>query len=122
GIMPFVLSNASLAEYIITYIGQQKQDDLNTYVFDVMPKTIEKGKYYFQGRIWCDDHDLMIVKSSGKSVPELHPDKKGKGEEDLKPAFTTWREQVDGHYWFPTYTRADEVLHFRKQVEDIRIR
>jgi len=28
------------------------------------------------------------------------------------PNFTTYREQIDRKYWFPTYTLADEVLHF----------
>ncbi|MGB7129456.1 MAG: hypothetical protein WBD59_01530, partial [Candidatus Sulfotelmatobacter sp.] len=45
--------------------------------------------------------------------------KKGK-EEHLYPKFTTWRQQIDGKYWFPTYTRADDTLHF--QLNDIHIR
>ena len=35
-------------------------------------------------------------------------------EENLTPKFVTYREQVDGQYWFPTYTSADDVLHFRQ--------
>jgi hypothetical protein len=24
----------------------------------------------------------------------------------------TWRAQVDGHYWFPVYTKGEGMLHF----------
>jgi hypothetical protein len=119
-LMPFALTTENLPQYTITYLGQQKQDELNTYVFDVSPKQIVKGQRYFEGRIWVDDHDLQIVKTTGKTVPEQHLDKKGKGQEDLKPRFTTWREQVDGVFWFPTYVRADDTLHFR--TGDVHIR
>ena len=100
------------------YVGQQKQDELNTYVFDINPKQIEKKKRYFQGRIWVDDHDFQIVETYGKTVPDLHPGKKG--NENLFPKFTTWREQIDGQYWFPTYTRAEDTLKF--SMGDIKIR
>jgi hypothetical protein len=32
----------------------------------------------------------------------------------------TYREQIDGQYWFPTYTRADDDLHFKSG--DVHIR
>jgi hypothetical protein len=115
--LPFVLTSDELSEYAILYVGQQQQDELHTYVFDIAPKQIEKGKRYFQGRIWVDDHDFQIVKTNGKTVPDI---RKKRGEENLFPSFTTWREQIDGKYWFPTYTLADDTLHFSTQ--DIRIR
>lgn len=116
--LPFVLTSDEIGEYDILYVGQQKQDELNTYVFDVAPKQIEKKKRYFQGRIWVDDHDYQIVETYGKTVPDLHPGKRG--SENLFPKFTTWREQVDGTYWFPTYTRAEDTLHF--SMNDVKIR
>ncbi len=109
--LPFVLTSDELPEYDILYIGQQTEDELHCYVFDVAPKEIVGKKRYFQGRIWVDDHDFQIVKTFGKAVPDIHPGKKGK-EEHLYPSFTTWREQIDHKYWFPTYTRADDTLHF----------
>ena len=115
--LPFVLTSDELAEYDILYVGQQQQDELHTYVFDIAPKQIEKGKRYFQGRIWVDDRDFQIVKTNGKTVPDI---RKKNNEENLFPAFTTWREQIDGKYWFPTYTLADDSLHFSSG--DIRIR
>jgi hypothetical protein len=116
--LPFVLTSDEIPEYDILYVGQQQEDELHCYVFDIAPKQIVGKKRYFQGRIWVDDHDFQIVKTFGKTVPDIHP-KKGK-EEHLYPKFTTWRQQIDGKYWFPTYTRADDILHF--DTGDIHIR
>jgi hypothetical protein len=110
--LPFTLSTDELPEYNLLYMGQQTEDELHCYVFDIAPKQFEKGKRYFQGRIWVDDKDFQIVKNYGKTVPDIHLNKKGRGEENLFPKFTTWRELVDGKYWFPTYSFADDVLHF----------
>ena len=115
--LPFVLTSDEIGEYDILYVGTQKQDELNTYVFDVGPKQIVGKKRYFLGRIWVDDHDFQIVETYGKTVPDI---KKKKGQENLFPKFTTWREQIDGQYWFPTYTRAEDTLQF--STGDIRIR
>ncbi|HEX5432823.1 MAG TPA: hypothetical protein VFY05_01185 [Candidatus Angelobacter sp.] len=106
--LPFVLTTEDLPQYDITYVGQQHVDELDTYVFDVAPKKIEKDKRYFQGRIWVDNRDLQIVKTCGRNVPDVHK----KGDENLTPKFVTYRQQIDGQYWFPTYTMADDVLHF----------
>jgi len=117
---PMVLTSEEINQYNILYAGQQQEDELHCYVFDVAPKQIEKNKRYFQGRIWVDDHDFQIVKTYGQMVPETRVNKKGKGQENLFPKFTTWREQIDGKYWFPTYTRADDTLRFA--TGDVRIR
>ncbi|PYV63537.1 MAG: hypothetical protein DMG97_37455 [Acidobacteria bacterium] len=118
-LLPFVLTSDEIPEYDILYIGQQQEDELHCYVFDVAPKKIEAKKRYFQGRIWVDDKDLQIVKTSGKTVPDIRK----KSNENLFPKFTTWREQVDGLYWFPAYTKADDTLHFRTGAyQDVHIR
>src|SRR6266536_1451154 len=108
----FTLSTDELPEYNLVYQGKQKEDDLQTYVFDVAPRKLEKGKRYFEGKIWVDDHDFQIVRMAGKSVPDIHPKKRGKGNENLFPRFTTYREQIDGKYWYPTYSLTDDTLHF----------
>lgn len=105
---PFVLTTADVPKYNINYVGRQKVDDLECYVFDVAPKTIEKHQRYLDGRIWVDAKDLQIVVTDGRMVP----DDTKKGQEDLHPPFMTWRQQIDGHYWFPVYTRGEGVLHF----------
>jgi hypothetical protein len=115
-VQPFVLTTQELPKYDITYVGREKVDEIATYVFDVAPKKIEKNQRYFQGRIWVDDADLEIVKTYGKAVPDI---RKG-GTENVFPRFETYRENIEGTYWFPTYTHADDVLHFRSG--DVRIR
>lgn len=118
--LPFVLTTEDLPEYNILYAGQQHVDELDTYVFDVAPKKVDKngGPRFFQGRIWVDNRDFQIVKTCGKNVPDTHK----RGQENLSPKFVTYREQVDGQYWFPTYTHADDILHFRDGAGDVHIR
>ena len=105
---PFVLTTEEIGQYDVKYVGRQKVDDIDCYVFDVSPKVIEKKKRYLLGRIWVDTTDLQIVVTNGRMVP----DDTRKGSEDLHPPFMTWRQQVDGHYWFPVYTKGEGVLHF----------
>src|SRR5246127_1020524 len=120
--LPFVMTTEDVAKYNLLYVGQQHVDEIDTYVFDAAPKTIEKGQRYFQGRLWVDNHDLQIVKTCGETVPQVRADnhKKKNVDENLMPKFVTYREQVDGEYWFPTYTRAEDTLHFR--LNDIKMR
>lgn len=116
--LPFVLTTEDLPQYSVLYAGQQHVDEIDTYVFDLAPKQMEKGKRYFQGRIWVDNHDFQIVKTCGRNVPDVHGKKADR--ENLTPKFVTYREQIDGQYWFPTYTRADDILHFNNG--DIHVR
>jgi hypothetical protein len=119
---PFVLTTEEIAQYDVSYVGRQKVDEVDCYVFDVSPKQIEKNKRYFLGRIWVDATDLQIVVTNGRMVP----DDTRKGKEDLHPPFMTWRAQVDGHYWFPVYTKGEGILHFSGgngfMGEDVHIR
>jgi len=106
--LPFVLTTEDAPQYDITYVGKQKIDEIETWVFDVKPKEIEKKKRYFQGRIWVDQKEHQIVVTNGKNVPDdVRP-----GHEDLSIPFVTYRQLVDGKYWFPVYTHGDGVLHF----------
>ncbi len=107
--LPFILTTEDLPKYDVKYLGRQKVDELDTYVFEAGPKTLEKGKHYFQGKVWVDQQDLQIVLINGMTVPQ----DTRKGHEDLQPPFTTYYEQVDGKYWFPTYTKAEGNLHFQ---------
>jgi hypothetical protein len=110
GIQPFALEPSKVAEYDFKYVGKEKIDELNLYVFDVTPKVMPNPKKtkerLFSGRIWVDDQDLQIVKTKGKGVPETKSNK--------FPIVETYREQIDGRYWFPTYPYADEELIFDK--------
>ena len=108
GIKPFALEPSKIDKYNIRYVGKEKIDELNLYIFDVTPKVMPSAKRLedrlFSGRIWIDDQDLQIVKTKGKGVPETKNNK--------FPTVETYREQIDGRYWFPTYSYADEELIF----------
>ena len=119
GINPFALEASKINQYNFTYVGKERIDELNLYVFDVAPKIKPDPKRtkerFFQGRIWVDDRDLQLVKSRGKGVPETKINK--------FPNVETYREQIDGRYWFPTYSYADEELVFDSgEVLHIRLR
>lgn len=116
-IQPFVLTSEDLPKYNISYVGRQQVDQLGTYVFDVAPKKIEKNQRYFQGRVWVEDKYLEIVKTDGKAVPDI-----GKGpNQNVFPRFETYRENIEGHYWFPTYTHSDDFLKFSTGEVHIRM-
>jgi TonB family protein len=108
GVNPFALEAAKINAYSFKYVGKEKIDELDLYVFDVGPKIMPDPKKVkerlFQGRIWVDEQDLQIVKARGKGVPETKDNKYA--------TFETYREQIDGKYWFPTYTYADDELVF----------
>jgi hypothetical protein len=113
-VQPFVLTTDQLSKYQIRYLGRQKVDEIGCYVFAVKPVKYEGKQRYFQGEVWVDDRDLQIVKSYGRGV----------GTENKKgqqfPKFETYREQIDGKFWFPTYTIANDTLHFKDM--DVRMK
>jgi hypothetical protein len=115
-VQPFVLTTAELPEYWIRYLGKQNADEIPCYVFAIKPKKMEAGKRYFSGVAWVDDRDLQIVKTYGRGVGLLK-----KGSDNQFPKFETYREQIDGKYWFPTYTQADDTLYFQSGLNQ-RIR
>jgi hypothetical protein len=115
-VQPFVLTTDQIPEYEIRYLGRQKVDEIPCYQFSVKPKKLERGKRYFEGEIWVDDRDMQIVKTFGKGVGLLK-----KGADNQYPRFETYRQQIDGKYWFPTYTRADDVLHFKDMNQRLRM-
>ena len=117
GIQPFALDPSKIPQYDFKYVGKEKIDELNLYVFDVSPKVKPDPKKtkerFFIGRVWVEDQDLQIVKTKGKGVPETKINK--------FPIVETYREQIDGRYWFPTYSYADEELLF-ENGEPLHIR
>jgi hypothetical protein len=118
----FALESSKINDYNFAYVGKENIDGLNTYAFDVTPKilsdparleTLKKEGVYFQGRVWVDDQDFHIVKMRGKGVPEI---------KQRFPIVETYRKQIDGKYWFPSYTYADDELKFNNgQTIHIRV-
>jgi hypothetical protein len=118
----FILTTEEIANYVFTYAGQDKLDQLNTYVFQVKPKQLSRQRRYFEGVVWVDDHDLTVVKSYGKFVSEIA----GNGMKMPFTMFETFRENFQEKYWLPTYTRSDDYvedkdageLHMRMVIRD----
>jgi hypothetical protein len=117
-IFPFVFTNDTVDAYNVTYKRREQVDEISCYVFGVSPKELTKDrKRYFEGDIWVDDQDMQIVKTFGKGVGYQK-----KSEDQQFEKFETYREQIDGKYWFPTYTYADDTLNFKDgQAQRIKV-
>ena len=113
----FVLTTEELPGYTLTYEGQEKLDELNTYIFLVKPKQVERKRLHFDGVVWVDDHDLAIVKSYGQFVTDVA------GEATKLPfkMFETYRENFQQKYWFPTYIRSDDMETLEKTQLRLRL-
>lgn len=113
GVDPFAIEPKYVSEYNFSFVGKERIDELDLFVFDVSPKVIPNPKKtrqkFFSGRIWVDDRDLLIVKSKGKAVPE---GKDMDGFDQAYPVVETWRDQIDGKYWFPVLSTSDDNLEF----------
>jgi hypothetical protein len=114
----FPLTTNQLGKYDLKYLGKDQVDEISCYIFQVKPKVVERVHAYFQGVVWIDDKYLEVVKTYGSWVNDL-------GDVKSSPqvpftTFETYREFIDGKYWFPTYSRSDETLHLKG--EDIPLR
>lgn len=118
GINAYALEPQYVSQYDFTLVGKQKIDELDLYVFDVAPKVVPDPKKtklrLFKGRVWVDDRDLQIVKSKGKGLPETKTAK--------YPVVETWRENIGGKYWFPTFATSNDELDFDGRPVRMRVR
>lgn len=115
-VQPFVLTTKDIPAYDVRYMGRENVDEIACYVFAVKPKTMESGKRYFAGMVWVDDRDLQIVKTYGRGVGV-----EKKSGDHKYPKFETYREQIDGKYWFPTYTVSNDTLNFESGPVPIKM-
>jgi hypothetical protein len=113
----FILTTEEIPNYTFTYAGQDKLDQLNTYVFQVRPKQLSRKRRFFEGAVWVDDRDLTIVKSYGKFIGEIA----GNGTKLPFTMFETFRENFQDKYWLPTYTRSDDFIENEK-VGELHVR
>ena len=107
-INPFALTTVELPLYNLKYEGKERVDELDCHVFSAKPKNIKRGRLYFEGKIWVDDVDFQVVRTIGKAVPQT--------DDNLFPEFETLRRLIDGKFWFPVYTYADERLRFTNKT------
>jgi len=114
----YPLVTSQLAKYDLRYVGDEKVDEIDCYIFNAKPKLLERANALFQGVVWVDKQYLEVVKTYGKWVNDLgdvHP------QEFPFVNFETYRENVDGKYWFPSYSRSDDFLHFKDESVPVRL-
>lgn len=115
----FPLTTKQLASYDLKYLGKEQVDEVDCYIFQVKPKTVERQKAYFDGIVWVDAKYLEVVKSYGQWMTDLGPMHVIK---DMPfSLFETYRENVDGKYWFPSYSRSDDTAELKGQQIPVRI-
>jgi len=112
-IQPFVLTTETVGKYDVRYLGKERLDSIDCYAFAVKPKKLEKGERYFSGIVWVEDQDLQVVRTYGRGVGIT-------AKNQAFPKFETTRQQIDGKYWFPVYTIAEDTLHFTDAEARIR--
>ncbi len=108
----FMVTPDTLASHEFTYVGREKVDELNTYVFDVRPKVkmpdpAKSPERYLKGRVWIDDQDFLVVKVAGEAVPEQGSHR--------TPKFETIFQNY-GKWWFPAYTAADDDIRVGRKT------
>ena len=114
----YPLVTGQLAKYDLRYIGDEKVDEIDCYIFEAKPKLLERATALFQGVVWVDKQYLEVVKTYGKWVNDLGP---------VHPPefpfvnFETYRENVDGKYWFPNYTRSDDFVRLKDESIPVRL-
>jgi hypothetical protein len=117
-IPPFPLTSSQLVKYDLKYIGSEQVDEIDCYIFQVKPKGVDRAHAYFDGIVWVDTKYLEVVKTYGKWVNELG---------DVRTAnmpftmYETYRENVGGKYWFPSYMRSDDTLHLKDVSVPMRL-
>lgn len=114
----YPLTPSQLPKYDLKYVGREKVDEVDCYIFEAKPKTVERAHPYFQGVVWVDTQYLEVVKTYGSFVTDLGP-----YHPPSLPfsSFETYRENVQGKYWFPDYLRSDDYLHLKNHDVPVRL-
>jgi hypothetical protein len=128
GLDPFFLTTENLSRYLIKFVGQEKVDELNTYVFDIEPRSVESERakhkshglvedydWPFKGRIWIDDQDLQMVKAEGRAQVS-------KDSKERFPKFEYYRDYIDGKFWLPSYVHSDDILDLKRFDLPVKIK
>jgi hypothetical protein len=116
-VQPFLLTNDSLFQYEGKYRGEQWVDGQMCFLEEIRPRQILSTERFFEGTLWVRESDLSVVRSEGQAVPQIET----LAQQNLFPHFTTIRRPIDGKWWFPVETYADDTLFFRQHPQRIRI-
>jgi hypothetical protein len=86
--------------YNFRFVRREFLGDLRCIVIDVEPNLHAGGKGRFQGRIWVEDREDVIVRFNGTFVP------KRSGAQYLH--FDTWRLNMQPGLWLPAYVYVEK--------------
>jgi hypothetical protein len=114
----FPLTTDQLAKYDVKFLSTEKVDEIDCYIFEVHPKTLDRKHPLFDGIIWVDQKYLEVVKTYGKWVTDLGPMHAGSLPFNM---FETYRENVEGKYWFPNYSRSEDVYRLKDREVPVRV-
>ncbi len=114
----YPVTASQLSKYDVQYLNTERVDEVDCYIFQVSPKSLDRQHPLFDGVIWVDQKYLEVVKTYGQWVTDLGA---------IHPAtlpftmFETYRENVEGKYWFPNYSRAEGVYKMKDRDIPIRV-
>jgi hypothetical protein len=108
-IQPLLLTSENLSRYQVRPRGPDNIDGVDVWVIEVRPRQVFQGYRYFEGLLFVERQSCSVVRIEGQAVPPIYRD----GKENLFPRFVTIRRQVDGGFWFPAFTWADDTLPFK---------
>jgi len=114
----FPLTTDQLAKYNLKFLSSEKVDEIDCYIFEVHPKTLDRKHPLFDGIIWVDQKYLEVVKTYGKWVTDLGPMRPGNLPFNM---YETYRENVDGKYWFPNYSRSEDFYKLQGHEVPVRV-
>jgi hypothetical protein len=115
----FPLTSSQLAKYDLKYLGKEQVDEVDCYIFQAKPRGVERVKAYFDGIVWVDAKYLEVVKTYGRWITD-QGDVHAMANLPFS-IFETYRENVEGKYWFPSYSRSDDTLNLNGEQIPVRI-
>lgn len=115
-VQPFVITQDTLWLYETKYEGEVRLREIDCFVYRVKPRQVLEGQRLLDGRIWIDKETRQVVQAGGQPVPQIH---RTEGS-NLFARFLTIYEPIDGEFWFPVQTLADDTLPFSSGVQRVR--
>jgi hypothetical protein len=115
-VQPFVLNQDNLWNYEVAYKGLESVDGEMCYVYRLKPRHVLDGQRLLDGMMWVSREHQQVVRVAGEPVPQIYRE----SGDNLFPHFTTIYRPVDGKFWFPVKTVADDTLAFRSGLQHVR--
>jgi hypothetical protein len=115
-IQPFVLTNDTLWRYKATYRGRETIDGRECFVYRIEPRQVLEGQRMLDGQIWVEADTLQVIRAVGQPLPQHH----STTDANLFASFATEYAPIDGEFWFPVRTFADDYLPFPSGAQRVQ--